>query len=190
VICPICENVQERGAECEVCGRRLGEPAPSAEPPTRLDGLEQTALAATPGGSSREIEGPLDGLEPSRFEAPSPAEEAAPASEEAEPWLERTGEPPASVAAPEPLEVERVTAGPRRRARTGAGPLAPVCRYCRTPAAAGEAFCARCGMKLSLHRASATAPAQIGQVRCHGCGTVVTGALCPGCGARRPAEER
>lgn len=153
MICPVCEHPQEAGAECDVCGARLGPVPPIAVVPTTVPDLEPTVLADT---------------------APTPAEGA--------PWIERTATDPVSAPV-EALEVERATADPGSRQRTPVAALA--CRYCRTPAGPGQQFCERCGMRLMSYR-PAEASSDADPVICRGCGTVVHGALCPGCGARAP----
>ncbi len=57
---------------------------------------------------------------------------------------------------------------------------AAVCRYCRTPAHRGEAFCARCGMRLPATPGGADAALPV--VLCRDCGTPVRGERCPSCG--------
>ena len=58
-----------------------------------------------------------------------------------------------------------------------------ICRYCRTPALPGEAFCAHCGMRLpAIAGPQATA---LEEVRlCRNCGTPVPGEACPACAVR------
>jgi hypothetical protein len=59
-------------------------------------------------------------------------------------------------------------------------PAAVACRYCRTPAPAGEAFCSHCGMRLPTPVAAAEAEPE--PVLCRDCGALVRGAACPACG--------
>ena len=162
VICPLCEHAQERGAECDACGARLAAPEPQPEAPTgTLSGLETNAIDGAPG----------------------------PAIASAEPdggaWLERTAAAAVAVTV-EALDVERAARDRPDRDRTPAA--APACRYCRTPAAPGQQFCEGCGMRLRSYRAPAADP-DPGSVRCRGCGTVMEGPRCPGCGARAPAPS-
>ena len=60
-------------------------------------------------------------------------------------------------------------------------PPSVSCRYCRTPAPPGEAFCAHCGMRLPalVGAAGDEAPEP---VLCRDCGALVRGAACPACG--------
>ncbi len=126
VICPVCEHAQEGGAECDACGARLGAVNPAAEVPTAtLPDLEPTAIPATPAAA------------------------VPPSGVDADAWLERTASADVGVTV-EPLAVERVTADRASRDRTPASPL--TCRYCRTPAAPGQQFCERCGMRLRSYR--------------------------------------
>ncbi len=158
MICPVCENVQEAGTECSVCGARL-----STAPPLRIDtvplpDLEPTSVAAAPTVPVTTRDGDAG-------------------------WLEATAAPPVQVPV-EALAVERAAHDGVARERTP--PAATACRYCRTPAAPGARFCERCGMSLPvLRRAAAARPDDAASaVRCRSCGTAVTGAACPACGAR------
>jgi hypothetical protein len=65
-------------------------------------------------------------------------------------------------------------------------PPLPTCRYCRTPAAPGERICGRCGMRLSvaIPATAVTGPKD----RLCSCGTPVTRAICPACGARNQTD--
>jgi hypothetical protein len=141
VVCPLCEHPQEWGEACPVCGRPLHVSGYTAPVLPRLDGLEPTRLEAPP-----EVEAErLQGLEPTLFEA-SPAEPGPAAGPD---WIEQTvGERVGEVAV-EALEVERV----EREARPGRDPFAlVVCRYCARAAAPAEVFCEGCGMKLAVSR--------------------------------------
>lgn len=125
VICPVCEHAQERGAECDACGARLGAVTPAVEVPTAtLPDLETTAISSSPMAAT-----------------------VAPSEANADGWLERTASAAVGVTV-EPLEVERVAPGSRDR--SPASPL--TCRYCRTPATTGQQFCERCGMRLRSYR--------------------------------------
>jgi hypothetical protein len=115
---------------------------------------------------------PLEGLEATSVE---PVEVAAERISE----LEVTRADPVDVVASamEGLEPTAAEAVPD----DGEAPEpAAVCRYCRTPAQAGEAFCAHCGMRLPATTGGAEAPLAV--VLCRDCGTPVRGARCPSCG--------
>ena len=58
-----------------------------------------------------------------------------------------------------------------------------VCRYCRNPSPAGDAFCVHCGMRLPALPGGAEPP-PVRVTLCRDCGTPVKGTSCPGCGAR------
>ena len=87
-------------------------------------------------------EGILPELEPT-LAAPTDA------PEERTPDLEATRAAPIDVDAPPMADVERIEAPIPGDAPT-ALPIAPVCRYCRTPAVPGERLCSRCGMRLPV----------------------------------------
>jgi hypothetical protein len=172
--CVLCENVQPGGEACEVCGRpfprgeavaaevaRLAEFEPTAlaaasvEPaPIRMEGLEPTA---SPGGGGVPPE-PVDGLE--RTAAAAVAVVAEPL-----PDLEATAEAPV----------------PGDAAPAGLG---AACRYCRTPAAPGQVFCARCGMRLPAGDASRERAGEGPGEACWQCGAPALRDTCPSCGAR------
>jgi hypothetical protein len=61
-------------------------------------------------------------------------------------------------------------------------PIAVLCRYCRSPAMPGERMCGHCGMRLPV---AAGRPAPTAAPRACSCGLPVSGAVCPGCGARQ-----
>lgn len=62
------------------------------------------------------------------------------------------------------------------------GSVVAICRYCRTPAFPGEAFCGHCGMRLPAI-AGPQATALEARV-CRDCGTPLSGEACPACGVR------
>jgi len=170
VVCPLCENTQEGGSECEVCGRRLPAPPEWLASIDALEGLEPT-LQAGPGEVALT---PVPGLEPTLaavVDVPDdpPLEEieatrTAPVevAVESVPDLERGGEAiPGDVPTPYPAVVS--------------------CRYCRAPAEPGQRICERCGMRLPV--ADAVAP-EAGEARLCSCGAPVRGGRCPACGAR------
>jgi hypothetical protein len=117
-VCALCENRQDAGEACDVCGR----PFPVAErlpPPVEpFPDLEPTALEAAGSGPPATVEG----LEQTRID---PVAVVAGALEGLEP----------TVAEGIPDDGPALDPG-------------PVCRYCRTPGLPGDAFCAHCGMRL------------------------------------------
>lgn len=60
-------------------------------------------------------------------------------------------------------------------------PVAVACRYCRTPAPPGEAFCSHCGMRLPVPVAAAGEEGPE-PLTCRDCGALVRGSACPACG--------
>jgi len=176
--CPLCENVQPGGEECDVCGRPFprgeGVPVPVAPLPE----LERTALEVPSGAPvPAEPTAAMEALEPTA--APDAGAVAVAAVE----GLEATRIAPVrveAVAMPdlEPTAEAPIPGGPEP---AGAG---TVCRYCRTPAAPGESFCARCGMRLPAADVGREAVAADPSGTCWECGSPVTRETCPSCGAR------
>jgi hypothetical protein len=175
IVCPVCEHAQPHGADCEVCGKRLGPPS-SADPPVPpVEGLEPTLQAPADVAGDTVPE-----LEPTRHAATTAADELTPD-------LEPTATAPVDVDVATTPDLERTSARIPGDART-ALPAIAVCRYCRTPAVPGERICARCGMRLPVPGASAAEAApDEDSWRCS-CGTLARGSLCPTCGARRAAH--
>jgi len=175
-VCPVCEHLQEHGEVCDACGLSLGEDgAPEAPAVPPLEALEPTAF--DPDLSALDPD-PMPELEPT-FQAPAPAPPP-----EAQAWVERTAHGAVEAVALEPLELERTA--PEERERTRAGP--PTCRYCRTEAKPGEAFCPRCGMRLAGFRPDAVAE-DLAPARCDACGSLVLGSRCRTCGAVLPSGD-
>lgn len=174
IVCPVCEHAQPHGAECEVCGKRLGPPS-SADPPVApVDGLEPTLHARSEAPVATVVE-----LEPTRHAAAEHTADPAPD-------LEPTAAAPVDVdVAPAP-DVDHASAPISADARTPL-PAIAVCRYCRTPAAPGERICGRCGMRLPIAATPTAAPPAEEGWRCS-CGTLARASLCPTCGARRGAR--
>lgn len=168
IVCPVCEHAQAQGAECEVCGKKLlrGPAAIPFVPP--VEGLEPTRHADVDAGAPY-----LPELEPTRHaaidSAPGTAMELEPGraapvdvADDPVPGLEHGGE---AIPGDAPTAV----------------PAIVICRYCRTPAPPGERVCGRCGMRLPVFERPPEE--EVAGRRCS-CGTVVTGVLCPTCGAR------
>lgn len=174
IVCPVCEHAQSTGAECEVCGKKFAPgslPIPAVVP---MEGLETTHHAAVDLGYDGV--GPIAELEPTL---------AAPvdAPEERIPGVEPTSAAPVDVdSAPIP-DIERIQDEIPVDAPTEL-PLAPVCRYCRTPAVPGERLCSRCGMRLPVIDPGLVPKAAEGLHLCTNCGTVTTREICPACGSR------
>lgn len=174
IVCPVCEHAQGSGAECEVCGRPFAPGSLPVAPVPPLEGLELTRHAAVDLAS--EAVGAMPELEPTL--AP-PVD----ASEERTPGLEPTRAAPVDVDAPLIPDVERHHAEIPGDAPSEL-PIAPVCRYCRTPAVPGERLCSRCGMRLPLIDATLVPAGAEGLHLCTNCGTLTTRELCPACGNR------
>ncbi len=173
IVCPVCEHPQPTGAECEVCGKRLAAGSAGAPAVPLMAGLEPTLHEAAPVPPPTVIRE----LEPT---AHGPVTEVR---VDPTPGVEPTRAAPVDVdVAPAP-GIERTEAGIPEDART-AVPALVVCRYCRTTAMPGERICTRCGMRLPVFDAPASAEAAPEGRRCS-CGAFVTRGLCPVCGARR-----
>jgi hypothetical protein len=178
--CPVCEHSQAAGDTCEVCGWRLaGAPAAAAEAAaTPMADLESTRLAPTPDAPVAL----LGELEPTRVAAA----ETPVATEDGSAWVEQTAFGRVEAVTVEAIEVERVEAA----AKEAAVDLfaQPTCRYCRTAALPGDAFCGKCGMKIAAAGAPRPEP-EAGPRRCPVCGAKATGALCLHCSTRVPQAE-
>lgn len=179
VVCPVCENQQAAGDECQVCGRKLSGPGVVPLPVEPVPGLEVTSFGAAevPAGP------PLPELEPTRHR-PAAGEVAAALD------LEPTRAAPVAVRAEAVPDLEPTRGEPIPGDGPTARPATLTCRYCRTENPPGEATCGRCGMRLPVwdgpraaEGTGAAAPA-----RCPACGTLNAGEICSGCGAlvRRP----
>jgi len=200
IVCSLCEHQQPAGEECEVCGMRFGKAVAIPVQVAPVEGLETTAYAAADAGSgpAPTAPGSLDWLEPT-LAAP---QEVAPSSSEEFPGLEptRLAEP----AAPSALDL--LDGAPPTGAEPGLeswleptfaapipsteaeGPATVTCRYCRTPAAPGEKFCGRCGMRLAAQARPATQSSKIPLV-CSACGVPGAPGVCRSCGCRIVAPE-
>jgi hypothetical protein len=156
--CALCENVQPDGDGCMVCGHPFPARQRVEVAVEPLEDMEATLLPSTG-----------DGGEAPAFEG-----------------LENTGVDPVKIVAEaiEGLETTTVEGIPGDVPSTE--PVVGICRYCRTPALPGEAFCAHCGMRLPVIAGPiAGAEATALEVRlCRDCGTPVPGETCPACGVR------
>jgi hypothetical protein len=170
--CPLCESTQAIGDVCETCGRPFSRSEAVPLPIAPLEDLELTrhaSLADLPAA-------PLPELEPTAQRGSALAAPPEPVE-----GLVPTAAEPVQVEVA-PLEVERVGDDAVLDLPATPGPIA--CRYCRTPAPAGERLCARCGMRLPLVRPPPRR-APDGTAPCRDCGTPMDGTQCPACGARR-----
>jgi hypothetical protein len=152
--CALCENVQPAGEACEVCGHPFPPGERVETPVDPLPDLEPTGLPPAGAiGASEVVEG-LEAtvLDPVQVVAGA-IEGLLPTAAEGIPDDAPAGEAEASV-----------------------------CRYCRTAAFPGEAFCAHCGMRLPRVTGAATPLLEL--VLCTDCGTPVRGETCPACGVR------
>jgi hypothetical protein len=170
IVCPVCEHPQAQGAECEVCGKQLVDGATADLALASVEGLETTAHPPIDTASER-----LGELEPTHHAPAALVEERTP--------IEATAAAPVDVdVAPVP-DIEQTASGIPGDAPT-ALPAIVACRYCRTPAVAGERLCTRCGMRLPVLGPS---PAEAAvAARICSCGLTVRASRCPGCGARTP----
>jgi hypothetical protein len=190
IVCPVCEHTQPFSGECEVCGKALGPAgAGDAESPfmvsvsnqERLDGLEPTLHAVLRQAQDERTAAPelLAELEPTAAARTGAVSAAPELLAELEPTAAaRTGAvDPAPVPDLVPTAVADLPGdGPTPQ------PIAVLCRYCRSPAMPGERICGHCGMRLPV---AAGRPAPTAAPRACSCGLPVSGAVCPGCGARQ-----
>jgi hypothetical protein len=176
--CPVCENPQPAGDECEVCGRSLLGPQAAAEATVEpMEGLETTAQGEATAAVEVAL---LPELEPTL----QPAAGAVPA--ETVPEFEATLAERVEAPVDAVPDLQPTAAGASGDPRTVL-PLFPTCRYCRTPAGPGERLCARCGMQLAGLLPPAPLAAGSGPRLCS-CGTPITRSTCPACGARNKTE--
>lgn len=174
IVCPVCEHPQESGAECEVCGKRFAPGSLPVPPVARMAELEPTLHGAVAVDSSDLS--PIPELEPT---SAAPVDAPEPTAS----FVEPTRMDPVDVDSALIPDIERQAAEIPGDARTEL-PLAPVCRYCRTPAVPGERMCSRCGMRLPVIDSQLIPEGKEGLHLCTNCGTVSTRGLCPACGSR------
>jgi hypothetical protein len=174
IVCALCENNQEAGDACDVCGRPFprDEAVPVAVPPT--EGLEPTAYAGV-----AVVEERLPELEPTHHgEVHLGAEPAT--------SIEPTAQAAVEVESTPLEDFEPTLAGIPGDEATPF-PALVTCRYCRNPASPGERLCAHCGMRLpvaAVESPAAAAAAAAAALRICGCGAPLRGPVCPVCGAR------
>lgn len=175
IVCPVCEHSQEAGAECELCGKRFAAGTAPTPVVPRMAELEPTLHADV--RALDDVLPPVPGLEPTS----AAAVDAVP---EFTPDLEPTATAPVDVESVAIPDIERQQADLPGDAPTLL-PLAPVCRYCRTPAVPGERMCSRCGMRLPVIDPNLVPEGNSTVRLCTNCGSVTTRDLCPACGSRR-----
>ncbi len=174
IVCPVCEHPQQSGSECEVCGKRFAPGALPVAAVVPMEGLEVTSYG--PVDVAADASGVIPELEPT-LQAPVDA------PPESTPGVEPTRAAPVDVDAAEIPDLERIAAAIPGDAPT-ALPVAPICRYCRTPAVPGEKICSRCGMRLPVIDAELVTGTAEGVHQCSTCGAVTHRELCPACGNR------
>jgi rRNA maturation protein Nop10 len=173
IVCPLCEHAQAIGEECEVCGKKLSA---TSEAPfvARFEGLELTRLEEAVVADVETV----PGLEPTRHAPVTAVPEPIP-------YLEPTRLEDVTVAVEPIPELERTQAEPLPWEERAPAVLAPLCRYCRTPASPGDVLCGRCGMRLPVSQPTAAAPPPEGPAaRCPSCGSLSLADICPGCGGK------
>jgi hypothetical protein len=175
IVCPVCEHSQQAGSECELCGKRFATGTVPVLPVPRMAELEPTLHADVRGAP--DDPGTIPDLEPTS----AAAVDAVP---QFTPDLEPTATAPVDVESVAIPDIERQQADLPGDAPTEL-PLAPVCRYCRTPAVPGEKLCSRCGMRLPVIDVQLVPDGTQGVRLCTNCGSVSTRDLCPACGSRR-----
>lgn len=189
-ICPLCENEQETGEACDICGSQIAWDEPVAGVESLGDGLLATSYAHDEAGPGKAAS--LEGLESTSFEfveatgeplaelEPTEWGEVAVGGEMAFLDLEPTRAEPVEVNAAEIADLERTRAESTGVVRRAGSPL--ECWYCRAPAEPGQGLCARCGMRLpSLFPAPKDSSPKASIC---GCGESILLPLCPSCGAR------
>jgi len=170
-VCPLCENAQDAGDSCDVCGNPFsGGGSGGAEVPP-LEALEPTLFEAA------EVAGEaLPDLEPTAF-SPGPAEPVAPVE------IDPTRTAAVDVRVEAMADLEPTFEAPVPDDGPAEDAAGPVCRYCRTPAPPTDTFCHRCGMRLPSGAPRPASEAAAG-APCRSCGTPTTGEACRACGAR------
>jgi len=173
--CPVCESPVS-GWACEVCGRQLGAPPPSAAPVAALEGLELTELPGLPAAGER-FEAAPD-VEPTlRAAVPEVRGDPVVGLEGTEP-----GGPDVAAGGLADIDLGRETVV---EAPTVV-PAAATCRYCRHVQASGL-FCDRCGMRLPwpIPANDAASAAPVERVACPRCfeRTPADHSRCGACGA-------
>lgn len=152
-----------------MCGKKFLQRAPAVPFVPPVEGLDPTSYADVDASGE-----PFPGLEATGHAAVDVP--AGPA-----PDLDLGRAAPVDVADDRLPGLERGEEGIPGDAPT-AVPAVVTCRYCRTPALPGDRVCGRCGMRLPVFEREPEGEAAPPRV-CT-CGTVVTGSLCPNCGAR------
>jgi hypothetical protein len=175
IVCPVCEHTQQAGSECELCGKRFAAGSAPVAQVAPMEGLEPTLHLDV--SDPFELPESIPDLEPT-------SAAAVDAPEETTPDVERTCVAPVEVDSPAMADIERILDDIPVDAPT-ALPLAPVCRYCRTPAVPGEMLCSHCGMRLAVIDPHLIPAGSEAVVLCTNCGSISTREVCPACGSRR-----
>jgi hypothetical protein len=183
VVCPLCENQQQFGLECDVCGRDLsslaGTPAAAPPPPVVVERIAELEITIPAAVGDIPVDRVAD-LDANRF---APVEVAPDATPDVEP----SSQPPVGEVYVEQMPDLAEDRAPDDGVRTAAPSGQVVCRYCKNVQQSGT-LCARCGMKLAaplqtlapevpqdqwVRCDACGAPGPIGE-RCRECGRVVT----------------
>jgi hypothetical protein len=179
VICPVCENQQASGFECDVCGRDLSaQSGLAALPPPPAVAIERLP----------ELEGTPDRVGEVRVERIPELEQnlhaAVQVAPDLTPGLEASALPPVGDIPVLPMdELDDNDRAPDDGVRTAAPEGQVVCRYCKNVQPAGSQ-CERCGMKLpkALELMAPEIPVEE-WVRCRACGAPgPAGERCSECG--------
>ena len=186
--CPVCDHPLESVGPCQRCGvtsvvvDEQAESGASALPGPPFEGLELSHLPPL----DVALEPPLEGLEPSK-EHVAVASAAEPRPDWLEPSLAELEAGDALAPAPAPAGLLDLDRGREERAERSPAPAGATCRYCHQPAAPGEVFCARCGLRVAPLAAAVAPPAERA-APCRFCGAPAPGARCAACGARSTGE--
>ncbi len=175
IVCPVCENQQQTGDTCDVCGKRLSFAPPTSEQYPTIPDLEQTQLADPQQAVATQV---LPELEIHRHGDVAVAPEIIPD-------LQRTlADGAADAAAAVPTETVPDIERTRVADDSQRTPLSATvtCRYCGHPQRRGGRFCERCSNALPVE----AKPAVVGTVagaRCPSCGWIgEPSKACPACG--------
>ncbi len=203
IVCPVCENQQAQGLECDVCGKDLSTLGPAAGL-ADLGGLGDLAGLGPPPLGVDQVPG-LEVTIPDRVgEVPLEADPDLEAN-----LVKKVGEVPVERMPDLETAADRVGDVPVERMPDLADERAPddgvrtpevtgavTCRYCRNVQASGM-ICDKCGMKLPRAPGGAAAakpekekPAA-GTVRCRYCGAPnpSEGERCLECGRPLPVPD-
>ena len=172
-VCPVCDNAQEAGLECELCGHPLAPLTDALFDAVPLEGLEPNQASKVELGElpsfpdlepTQHVVGEVEavaGMGDFESTCASPVEALVePLSD-----MERVGD---SIPVDEPTPY----------------PAVLTCRYCRAEAGFGDRICRECGMRLPQVELLSDPPAREGGPQLCSCGAPVRAERCPACGAR------